>query len=144
MTEYSLSLSGLVLFTSAIFLEIKWMVYLTSIFFGYFFKYFLIKKKLNESMNFLQNIYNGMPCFKIWISYRVHLSRKWTANCWAFEYREQCLWSHSCSYLILRNVHLGLFFALLLGLILTINTKDEQRRQNAYKSATYQQVFLNE
>ncbi|XP_071647030.1 choline/ethanolamine transporter flvcr2a-like [Temnothorax longispinosus] len=126
VTVYFLTFCGQILFAVSTCVGIKWMVYVSAIFLGYFMSGYLAlgydlctEFTYPESENIPAGFLNITTCM-----YGIVLI---------------------IIFGLLLNaygdipVHIGLCLVLLLGFILTAVTKDEQRRQDARKKAQYQE-----
>ncbi|XP_024889806.1 feline leukemia virus subgroup C receptor-related protein 2-like [Temnothorax curvispinosus] len=124
---YFLTLCGQILFAVSICVGIKWMVYVSAIFLGFFMSGYLAlgydlctEFTYPESENIPAGFLNVMTCI-----YGIILI---------------------IIFGLLLNaygdipVHIGLCTVLLFGFILTVITKDEQRRQDARKKVQYQEL----
>ncbi|KAH0948184.1 hypothetical protein HN011_012314 [Eciton burchellii] len=124
---YFLSLCGQILFAVFIYAGIKWMVYVSSIFLGFFMSGYLAlgyemctEYTYPESENTSAGILNIANCV-----YGIILVI--TLGILLETYGDI-------------PVHAGLCSALLLGFITTVLTKDEQRRQDARRKAQYEGI----
>ncbi|KYQ54727.1 Feline leukemia virus subgroup C receptor-related protein 2 [Trachymyrmex zeteki] len=127
MTVYFLTFCGQILFTVFTCMGIKWMVYVSAIFLGYFMSGYLAmgfdlctEFTYPESENIpagLLNITSSIYGIILIISLGLLMNTYGDIP-----------------------VHIGLCLALLLGFILTAITKDEQRRQDARKKAQYEGI----
>ncbi|XP_001604452.1 feline leukemia virus subgroup C receptor-related protein 2-like [Nasonia vitripennis] len=118
---YALTFLGQIVFAAAMFLELKWMVYLAAVFLGFFMSGYLalgyemaVEYTYPEAetlsagvLNIANNVYGIV--LVVLLSYGIDESGD-------------------------VSVHVGLCLALLVGLVLTLMTKDEKRRQDARKT----------
>ncbi|XP_001607768.1 feline leukemia virus subgroup C receptor-related protein 2 [Nasonia vitripennis] len=131
---YFLTLCGQILFAIAIFLEVKWMVYASSVFLGFFMSgYLMLGYELAAEYTYpesefysagILNITNNVYGIILVLILEVMLEHYGDVP-----------------------VHVIFCVALLVGLIMTIMTKDEQRRQEAQKAGNkslYQNVPVDE
>ncbi|KYN43720.1 Feline leukemia virus subgroup C receptor-related protein 2 [Trachymyrmex septentrionalis] len=127
VTVYFLTLCGQILFAVFTCMGIKWMVYVSAIFLGYFMSGYLAmgydlctEYTYPESENIsagLLNITTSIYGIILIISLESLMNMYGDIP-----------------------VHIGLCLALLLGFILTAITKDEQRRQDARKKTQYERI----
>ncbi|XP_012531942.1 feline leukemia virus subgroup C receptor-related protein 2 [Monomorium pharaonis] len=127
VTVYFLTFCGQILFAVSIYFGIKWMVYASAIFLGFFMSGYIAmgydlctEYTYPESENIPAGFINIATCM-----YGIILT---------------------IIFGLLLNaygdipVHVGLCLTLLFGFILTVITKDEQRRQDAKKKAQYEGI----
>ncbi|XP_024889434.1 feline leukemia virus subgroup C receptor-related protein 2-like [Temnothorax curvispinosus] len=127
VTVYFLSLFGQILFAVSICLGIKWMVYVSAIFLGFFMSGYLALG-FDLSIEFTYPESENIPAAFLNITTSIYGI------------------TQIIIFGLLLNaygdipVHIGLCLVLLFGLILTVITKDEQRRQDARKKVQYQEL----
>ncbi|KYN30096.1 PREDICTED: feline leukemia virus subgroup C receptor-related protein 2-like [Trachymyrmex cornetzi] len=131
VTVYFLTFCGQILFAVFTCMGIKWMVYVSAIFLGYFMSgYLAMGYDLCTEYTYPESEHISAGLLNITTSiYGIILII--------------LLESLMNTYGDI-PVHIGLCLALLLGFILTAITKDEQRRQDARKKAQYERIARNE
>ncbi|KYN04923.1 PREDICTED: feline leukemia virus subgroup C receptor-related protein 2-like [Cyphomyrmex costatus] len=130
MTVYLLTLCSQILFAVFTCMGVKWMVYMSAIFLGYFMSGYLTmgydlctEFTYPESENIAAGVLNiTTSTYSMILIISLGLLMNMYGDI---------------------PVHIGLCLTLLLGFILTAMTKDEQRRQNAKKKAQYEGIESN-
>ncbi|XP_012280797.1 feline leukemia virus subgroup C receptor-related protein 2 isoform X2 [Orussus abietinus] len=131
VTVYFLALCGQILFAVFLYLELKWMVYASAMFLGFFMSGYLslgyelcaeytypeAEGVSTGFLNIANNVYGMVLVIILGKLMEVYGDVV---------------------------VHAGLCTALLIGFVLTVLTKDEQRRQDARRAALYQSVPTKE
>lgn len=124
---YFLSLCGQILFAVFCYHEMKWMVYFSAIFLGYFMSgYLALGYEMSAEYTYPES--EGIAAGVLNVANNVY-------GIILVIIMGRLLETYGDI-----PVHVGLCLALFLGFVLTVLTKDEQRRQDARKAAQYREV----
>lgn len=124
---YFLSLCGQILFAVFCYYEMKWMVYFSATFLGYFMSgYLALGYEMSAEYTYPES--EGIAAGILNVANNVY-------GIILVIIMGRLLETYGDI-----PVHVGLCLALLLGFVLTVLTKDEQRRQDARRAAQYREV----